>query len=242
MKIDEVRKLHQRKYRELTGRFIVEGEHPVLELLKAAEKDARLRESTLYCTREYANFTDRLPVQVVNPTQMAQICETRTPQGIVAVAPLLAAPPPRPGERAIYLHGLQDPGNLGTILRTLAWFGDFRCLLGPGSVDVHNGKVVRASMGAIFHVLVEADVPPESLPARFRRIALLDMQGTSIAAAQFRRFDCYVFGSEARGLPDAPGFGELPRFSITGAAPIESLNVAMAVAICQYELHRPAKA
>src|SRR5690606_39573432 len=92
-KIDEVRKLHQRKYRELTGRFIVEGEHPVLELLKAAEKDARLRESTLYCTREYANFTDRLPVQVVNPTQMAQICETRTPQGIVAVAPLLAAPP-----------------------------------------------------------------------------------------------------------------------------------------------------
>jgi TrmH family RNA methyltransferase len=242
MKIDEVRKLHQRKYRELTGRFIVEGEHPVLELLKAAEKDARLRESTLYCTREYANFTDRLPVQVVNPTQMAQICETRTPQGIVAVAPLLAAPPPRPGERAIYLHGLQDPGNLGTILRTLAWFGDFRCLLGPGSVDVHNGKVVRASMGAIFHVPVEADVPPESLPARFRRIALLDMQGTSIAAAQFRRFDCYVFGSEARGLPNAPGFGELPRFSITGAAPIESLNVAMAVAICQYELHRPAKA
>jgi TrmH family RNA methyltransferase len=101
---------------------------------------------------------------------------------------------------------------------------------------------VRASMGAIFHVPVETDVPLESLPARFRNIALLDMQGTSIASARFRRFDCYLFGNEARGLPDAPGFAGLPRFSITGAAPIESLNVAMAVAICQYELHRPAKA
>ncbi len=171
MKIDEVRKLHQRKHRELAGRFIVEGEHPVQELLKAAEQNPRLRESVLYCTREYASFTDRLPVHVVNPTQMAQICETRTPQGIVAVAPLLDPPPPRKGERAIYLHELQDPGNLGTILRTLAWFGDFRCLLGPGSVDVHNGKVVRASMGAIFHVPVETDVPLESLPARFRNIS-----------------------------------------------------------------------
>lgn len=242
MKIDEVRKLHQRKYRELAGRFIVEGEHLVQELLKAAERDPRLAQSTLYCTREYAHFTDRLPVQVVHPRQMAQICETRTPQGIVAVAPLLAAPPPRPGERAIYLHGLQDPGNLGTILRTLAWFGDFRCLLGPGSVDLHNGKVVRASMGAIFHVPVETDVPLQSLPARFRRLACLDMHGTSIAAPQFRRFDCYLFGSEAQGLPDVPQIATLPRFSITGAAPIESLNVAMAVAICQYELHRPAKA
>src|SRR5690606_36268875 len=103
------------------------------------------------------------------------------PQGIVAVVPVLPAPLPHPGERAIYLHEIQDPGNLGTILRTLAWFGDFRCLLGPGSVDQHNGKVVRASMGAIFHVPVESNVPATSLAARFQRIACLDMQGSPIA-------------------------------------------------------------
>ena len=85
---------------------------------------------------------------MVNSRHMAQLSETRSPQGIAAVVPLLAAPAPQPGERAIYLHEIQDPGNLGTILRTLAWFGDFRCLLSPDSVDVHNGKSVRASMGA----------------------------------------------------------------------------------------------
>lgn len=240
MKIDELRKLHHRRFRQEAGCFLVEGEHLVQELLKAAEADPRLRESTLYCTRELANFTVRLPIHVVNPKQMAQISETRTPQGIVAVVPMLPAPLPTPGERAIYLHEIQDPGNLGTILRTLAWFGDFRCLLGPGSVDVHNGKVVRASMGAIFHVPVETDVPMDSLPARFQRIACLDMQGAAIATSAFREFDCYLFGNEARGLPhDAMAKLAARPFAITGAAPIESLNVAMTVAICQYELHRP---
>ena len=109
----------------------------------------------------------RCQVHVVNSRHMTQLSETRSPQGIAAVVPLLAAPAPQPGERAIYLHEIQDPGNLGTILRTLAWFGRFRCLLSPNSVDVHNGKAVRASMGAIFHVPVEIDVPIDALPARF---------------------------------------------------------------------------
>src|SRR5690349_22819297 len=132
---------------------------------------------------------------------MAQISETRSPQGIAAVVPLLVPPAPGPGERAIYLHEIQDPGNLGTILRTLAWFGGFRCLLSPDSVDVHNGKVVRASMGAIFHVPVEVDVPLNVLHERYPRVACLDLSGASVTTPAFRDFDCYVFGNEARGLP-----------------------------------------
>ena len=95
---------------------------------------------------------------------------TRTPQGIVAVAPLLTPPPPKPDEKAVYLHQIQDPGNLGTILRTLAWFGNFRCLLSPDSVEPFNGKAVRASMGAILHVPVETDVTLEELPARYETV------------------------------------------------------------------------
>jgi TrmH family RNA methyltransferase len=171
---------------------------------------------------------------------MAQISETRSPQGIAAVVPLLAPPEPRAGERAIYLHEIQDPGNLGTILRTLAWFGGFRCLLSPDSVDVHNGKVVRASMGAIFHVPVELDVTLHALPARFARIACLDLQGESITAAAFRDHDCYVYGNEGRGLPRESLAGLKARpFTIAGTGTIESLNVAATVNICQYELHRP---
>ncbi|HUA25873.1 MAG TPA: TrmH family RNA methyltransferase, partial [Steroidobacteraceae bacterium] len=140
-----------------------------------------------------------------------------------------------------YLHEIQDPGNLGTILRTLAWFGGFRCLLSPNSVDVHNGKSVRASMGAIFHVPVELDVPLQALPGRFGRIAGLDLQGKSISAREFREFDCYVYGNEARGLPreELAGMNAIP-FTIAGTGAIESLNIATTVNICQYELTRSA--
>ncbi len=241
MKVEDIRKLHHRRGREEAGRFLIEGEHLVQELLKAAAHDPALRASTLYCTQELAGFTVELPIHLVNTRQMAQISETRKPQGIVGVVPLRPPPPPRAGERALYLHEIQDPGNLGTILRTLAWFGGFRCLLGPGSVDVHNGKVVRASMGAIFHVPVETDVTLEALRARHTRIACLDLHGAPIRDAAFREFDCYLFGNEARGVPRAAldELGATP-FAIRGTAPIESLNVATAVAICQYELHRDA--
>jgi TrmH family RNA methyltransferase len=214
MKFEDIKKLQQKKFREELGHFLIEGEHLVLELHKAAAHDARLRASEVYITREYANWASPLTTHLINARHMMMISETRSPQGIAAVVPLLAAPAPRAGERAIYLHEIQDPGNLGTILRTLAWFGGFRCLLSPDSVDVHNGKVVRASMGAVFHVPIEIDVALASLSARFGRIACLDLQGQSIASPEFRDFGCYIFG-------------------------IDSLNVAATVNISQYELHRP---
>ena len=234
MKFEDIRKLHQKKFREELGFFIVEGEHLVQELQKAARQDARLAGSEIYLTRDYAHWSSALPMHVVQSKQMAQISETRSPQGIAAVVPLLATAAAEP-RRAIYLHEVQDPGNLGTILRTLAWFGGFRCLLSPGSVDVHNGKVVRASMGAIFHVPVEIDVPLDSLPGRFSRLACLDLGGEPVATAAFREFDCYLFGNEARGLP--PEAKKLARaFTIPGTRAIESLNVAASVNIALYEL------
>ena len=240
MKLEDIKKLHQKKYRAESGCFLVEGEHLVQELQKAAARDSRLGSSEIWCTKEHADRPTRLARQVVSAAQMAQLSETRSPQGIVAVVPLLAPPPAAPGERAIFLHELQDPGNLGTILRTLAWFGGFRCLLGPGSVDPHNGKAVRASMGAIFHVPVEVDVPIETLPGRFGRVASLEFKGRSIATTAFRNFDCFIFGNEGRGVPRATlDAVKAQPFTIAGSGAIESLNVATAVNICQYELHRP---
>ena len=239
MKFEDIKKLHQKKFREELGFFIIEGEHLVQELEKAAVRDTRLRASEVYVTHEYEKRPGSLPTQVINARHMAQISETRSPQGIAAVVPLLQAPAPRAGERAIYLHEIQDPGNFGTILRTLAWFGSFRCLTSADSVDVHNGKVVRASMGAIFHVPVEFDVPLESLPERFTRIACLDLAGQPLATPAFRDFDCYLFGNEARGLPrDALAALQAHPFTIPGAGAIESLNVAAAVNISLYELYR----
>ena len=236
MKFDDIKKLHEKKFREKLKFFIIEGEHLVQELERAATRDTRLRESKIFVTRDYAHWSSALPMHVIQSKHMAQISETRSPQGIAAVVPLLTTPAPEP-RRAIYLHEVQDPGNLGTILRTLAWFGGFRCLLSPDSVDVHNGKVVRASMGAIFHVPVEIDVTLDALPVRFGRLACLDLGGEPLASANFRDFDCYLFGNEARGLPsEAKAIARA--FTIPGTKAIESLNVAASVNISLYELNR----
>lgn len=239
MKFDDIKKLHQKKYREQFGHYLVEGEHLVLELQKAAVRDPRLKDCKLYVTAEHEQWKSPFEKHVISNRRMEEMSETRTPQGIVALAPLLPASPPRQGERAIYLHEAQDPGNLGTILRTLAWFGGFRCLLSPGSVDPYNSKVLRATAGAIFHVPVEVDVALESLRTRYRRVACLDMDGETLRSDRFRQFDCYLFGNEARGLPrDQLATLDAQAFAIAGSGAIESLNLASAVNMCVYELQR----
>jgi RNA methyltransferase, TrmH family len=239
MKLEDLRKLHQKKYREEFGYFLVEGEHLVLELQKAALQNPQLQGSELYVTRAWERWRTAFATHVISEAQMARIADTKTPQGIIARVPLPPAPPPRGGERAVFLHQIQDPGNLGTILRTLAWFGKLRCLLSPASVDPYNSKVVRASMGAIFHVAIEMDVELASLRDRFERIACLDVQGEPVSSPAFRTFNCYLFGNEARGLPQGQ-LGALPAksFTIAGCGVLESLNLATAVNICVYELNR----
>lgn len=240
MKLDDIKKLLQKKYRAEFGHFLVEGEHLVLELQNAAVYNPLLQRSQLYVTAAHEHWQSPFKTHVINERQMAQVSDTKTPQGIVAVVPMpQGAVPVVAGERAIYLHEIQDPGNLGTILRTLAWFGGFRCLLSPGSVDPYNPKVVRSSMGAIFHVPLELDVQLDSLAERFPRIACLDMQGESLQAASFKGFDCYLFGNEARGVPrEQLSALDAQPFTIAGCGAIESLNLATTVNMCAYELHR----
>jgi len=243
MKFDDIKKLHQKKYRAEFGHFLVEGEHLLLELQKAALHNPQLQRSELYVTSAYEHWQSPFKTHVISERQMAQIADTKTPQGIVALVPMpLAGAPvsaPVAGECAIYLHEIQDPGNLGTILRTLAWFGSFRCLLSPGSVDPYNPKVVRSSMGAIFHAPMELDVELDSLRSRFARIACLDMDGERVQSAGFRSFDCYLFGNEARGVPreQLTALNAQP-FTIPGCGTIESLNLAATVNMCAYELSR----
>lgn len=243
MKTDDVKKLHQKKYREQFGCFLAEGEHLVLELEKAAASNAALQASELYVTEAYAGRDSRFHQHVVTERVMQQLSETRSPQGIVARVPSSALQTnlaqPLQTARAVYLYEVQDPGNLGAILRTLAWFGGFSCLLSPGCVDPLNGKVVRSSMGAVFYVPVIADVAIETLAQQFRSPVCLDMRGDSLRSAEFHQADCLIFGNEARGVP-----AELLQqcgasaFTIAGCGQIDSLNLAAAVNMCVYELNR----
>ncbi|MBV0932841.1 TrmH family RNA methyltransferase [Marinobacterium weihaiense] len=240
MKLDLIKKLQQKKFRTETGCCLVEGEHLVLELQKAAQQQPSLKAAELYLTEQYADWQTEFRVHEVTGKQMSAISATKSPQGIVAVLPMAAVRPPAGDhEVAVYLHEIQDPGNLGTILRTLAWFGGYRCLLSPGSVDPFNPKVIRASMGAIFHVPLELDVSLESLGERFQHIGCLDMAGEPLASDAFRQCDCYLFGNEARGVPrDQLEQLEARAFTIPGIGLIESLNLGTAVSLSVYERQR----
>jgi TrmH family RNA methyltransferase len=245
MKLDDVKKLHQKKYRTKLGHYLVEGEHLILELQKAAKTQAYLKGVTLYVTQEFRekidHFATDFSIQTVSHKQMIQLSDTKTPQGIVACVPLPKAcgqqAKTEQNERFIYLHEVQDPGNLGTILRSLAWFGNFRLLLSANSVDPFNSKVVRASMGAIFHVSIELEVDLNDLQERFTAFAYLDMQGAQVNSKKFSQYDCYLFGNEARGVPrEALSAFNADAFTIKGNGNIDSLNLASAVNICLYQL------
>jgi TrmH family RNA methyltransferase len=240
MKLDDIKKLQQKKYRSELGACLVEGEHLVLELQQALQLRPELQAAELYLTEEYRDWPTPLVKHEIGSKQMRALSATKSPQGILAVLPIDAIRPvSADGDIAIYLHEVQDPGNLGTILRTLAWFGGFRCLLSPNSVDPFNPKVIRSSMGAIFHVPLELDVPLESLAERYKRIGCLDMQGEPLSAPTFSECDCYLFGNEARGVPreQLDSLSACP-FTITGSGQIESLNLATAVSLSVYERRR----
>ncbi len=244
MKVDDIKKLQQKKYRQQWGYYLVEGEHLILELIKVLPRLPHAEHIHLYVTAAHATWAASpscpLPFTVVSDKHMLQMSDTKTPQGLVAVVPLpslLSASQSTANERCIYLHEIQDPGNLGTILRSLAWFGGFRLLLSPQSVDPFNAKVIRASMGAIFHVPIEAEVSLAALSQRFSDFAYLDIRGSSIREEAFQHYPCYLFGNEARGIPtDILQTYQAQAFTIAGTHDIDSLNLANAVSICAYQL------
>lgn len=243
MKLDDVKKLQQKKYRERFGHFLVEGEHLLLELFQAIALRPELQQAQLFLTEEYAAWlaehnTIGLPYSVIGDKAMKQISGTLSPQGIVAVVPLLK-PNLAPAPQAVYLHEIQDPGNLGTIIRTLGWFGGFQLFLSENSVDPYNPKVVRSSMGAIFHVPFKLEAKLSDVQKHYPRLAYLDMAGTDITHSSFQQFDGYVFGNEARGVPhDLLLASQATPFTIPGSGMIESLNLASAVNMSVYELKR----
>ena len=242
MTVDDAKKLLHKKHREQAQCFLLEGEHLALELFKAAALFPYLLASHFFITEKYRDFMAQyahlgMKVTEIGERTMQHMSDTKTPQGIIAVVPY----PPKTQvvqipKRAIYLHEIQDPGNLGTILRTLAWFGGFKCLLSPNSVDPFSPKVVRSSMGAIFHVPIEHNVVFDTL-SRSLRVAYLDMQGSSIKAPEFQDFDLYVFGNEARGVPlTLLQQRDAEPFTIKGTGIVESLNLAQAVGMSLLQL------
>lgn len=248
------RRLATRAFRVRERRFLAEGPQAVREAVGWTAGTGGVVE--IFATRAAADrHADILQaadaatvdVHLVSGQVMGALCQTVTPQGLVAVcafldralAEVIAAAP----RLVTVLADARDPGNAGTVIRTADAAGSGAVVLAGASVDPYNGKCVRASAGSLFHLPITVDVPVETgLPAlRAAGLQILAADGhgsgdldAAIDSGLLERPTAWVFGNEAWGLPESTRAlaDEVVRVPIHGRA--ESLNLATAAAVCLY--------
>jgi RNA methyltransferase, TrmH family len=220
--LTQVRKLAGRKWRDKLGEFVAEGED-LLEAADAAGWSPVLR----LCAAGSGLAGEEVAVPL-----LAKVSQLGSGTRALAVYPQRWAPEPR-GPLCVALWGVNDPGNVGTVLRSALAFGAGSVALGPGTADPYGAKAVRASMGAIFSVPVARVRAVGELPGR--RIALAAREGRPLAEVAGHEATLVV-GAERDGLPDdvLASCDEVCHIPIRS----ESLNAAMAATVAMYEVSR----
>ena len=224
-----IRSLQQKKYRDETGLFVAEGEKCVEELRKAFEL------VYLYCEGENASRTE-----------IEQMSGLRTPQSMIAVfkKPITNHQSPiTNGELVLALDGIQDPGNLGTIIRTSDWFGVYDIYCSLDTADCYNPKVVQATMGALAHVRIHYVDMPQWLSSVQCPIYGTLLEGENLYTKPLAKEGVIVMGNEGKGI--SPAVRKLitqsiliPSYKKEASEVIESLNVSIATAIVLAEFRR----
>lgn len=150
-KIKEWKKLHKKKYRDDHGQFLVEGWHLVEEAIKS---NWMIETIIVTENEEIPNSWSQNNVTLVSDDVFKDLSQTETPQGIMAVVHQKEELPKDSLRNVLLLDAVQDPGNVGTIIRSALAFNIDAVILGKGTVDLFHDKVVRATQGAIFHIPV----------------------------------------------------------------------------------------
>ena len=231
--IKEIKKLNQKKYRDLNNKFIVEGEHLVLEGIKN-----NLIEEVLILeglTNKYDVKTNYVSLNVLkyiteldNPAKIIGICKKKN--DIIQ------------GNHILILDNIQDPGNLGTIIRSAVAFDIDTIILNKMGVDLYNSKVIRATQGMIFNInIVTSDLKEEIEKLKQKKYKILTTRvdgGKLIRNLEKNDKFAIIIGNEGQGVSK-----ELQDLSdefiyIKMNQKCESLNAGVATSIILYELSR----
>ncbi|WP_230150648.1 RNA methyltransferase [Pedobacter sp. Bi27] len=239
--ISFIKSLHQKKYRKEHGLFIVEGIKSIKEFFQSSYQI-----HTIFYNSEQYNLLPKLPANInlfeVKNAELDKISTLQTPQGFLA---LIHIPKNRElaltalkNQFTLVLDGVQDPGNMGTIIRTADWFGFKNIICSADCVEVFNPKTVQATMGSLARVnIYEADLPAllaENTIPVFG--ALLD--GESIYKTQWGAEGLVILGNEGKGI-SAEVIKKINKpVTIPRIGEAESLNVAVSAAIFCAELVR----
>ena len=244
------RDLKRRKAREKNRLFVAEGVRAVEELLRSplairgVLTAPQLRDAPRGAALLESLVAKGVPMQEVAPLEFASAAETESPQGVIAIAdvPERSLDDLAPDWRGVILvlDGVQDPGNVGTILRSAAALGARAALALPGTVDLWNAKVVRSAMGAHFkHPAFSCTwTDVDAFRARTNaRVLAADVRGEPVTAGRAAERVLLVVGNEGAGISDAARSRADALISIPIAHDVESLNVAVASGILLYLLH-----
>ena len=235
--IKYVKSLHQKKYRDEYNEFFVEG----IKLVEEAITENMEISKILICEELYKekfNFSN-FDIEYVSQNVFEFISDTKTPQGIMAV---IKIPEYRDtfGNTIFALDNLQDPGNLGTIIRTLDCAGINTLLLSEGTVDLYNPKVIRSTMGAIFRVncLQELKLKEKLMELKDDGYKIVV---TALDASiyhynlDFKEKYVIVIGNEAKGVSEEIQNLADIKVKIPMLGRTESLNASVAASLMAYE-------
>ncbi|SDL12182.1 RNA methyltransferase, TrmH family [Pedobacter sp. ok626] len=239
--ISFIKSLHQKKYRKENGIFIIEGIKSIEEFIQS-----NYQIHSIYYLAQYHSLLPTLPANIklfeVNNAELDKISTLQTPQGILALVNI-----PKPpvlnlvdlkNSFTLVLDGVQDPGNMGTIIRTADWFGFKHIVCSNNCVEVYNPKTVQATMGSLSRV----NIYYEELPLVLKNIkmpifgAVLD--GKSMYKTDWGNEGLVILGNEGQGIsPEVIKLITNPvTIPRTGGA--ESLNVAISAAILCADISR----
>jgi TrmH family RNA methyltransferase len=246
-----IRDLHRRRGRERTGLALAEGVRLLEEALAARVPirgaavapglEGIPRGTALKSALERAGVR----LEAVSDAELEALADTEHPQGVVAVL----EPPrwrlqdivPAAGRPVLVLDAVQDPGNVGTILRTALGLGGAGVVALKGTADLYNSKVLRGSMGALFRLpAVMADTPAYLAWAAGAGVEtwVTAADGEPLGSHRARVPVALVLGNEGAGVGAALAGAARRRVAIPLAAGVESLNVAVAAGILLYEVAR----
>ena len=232
-----IKQLEQKKFRRREGLFVAEGPKVVGDLLKYTQP------ITVYATEDYAPL--KSDIQRITEDELHRISFLQHPQQVLALFPLPESRRTSLSEDHITLalDGIQDPGNLGTIIRLADWFGITDIICNEETADAWNPKVVQASMGSIARVRITyTDLPTllDTLPATFPVYGTL-LDGENLYSQKLTSGGIIIMGNEGNGLSEKVRRRVNRRLLIPSYRKddkAESLNVAIAAAIVCAEFRR----
>ncbi|MEG2337688.1 MAG: RNA methyltransferase [Clostridium sp.] len=243
--VKKAQKLKQKKYRESENLFIAEGIRFVECAIENNSLEYILYSSKLYSTSGYERVLDSgLDTYEIEESVLEGICDTVNPQGVIGVCrKSLYEVDDALGNLVAIIDGVQDPGNMGTIIRTCDAAGVSGIVILKGTVDIYNPKVLRSTMGSIFHMPIVHIDSLLSIKSRldeknYNILATSLEAKSSLYDYDFSNNTAFILGNEANGV-SSESFSlatDLIIIPMEGSA--ESLNVGVANGVIVYEALR----